>query len=64
KVGTEKETGKKTENPFQVSAGTIEELTEKLKELLARRTADKTDGAEPEQEAAKEQERPHFDMTL
>ena len=50
-------------NPNKVTASTIEELTAKLKELLAERTANKTEENDGAKEEAK-QERPHFDMTL
>ena len=46
-------------NPNKVTASTIEELTAKLKELLARRATDKA-----EDKAEEKQERPHFDITL
>lgn len=46
-------------NPNKVTASTIEELTAKLKELLAERTAKKTEG-----EDAEAKKRPHFDITL
>ena len=49
----------KPENPDKVTASTIEELTAKLKELLAQRATDKA-----EENAEEKQERPHFDMTL
>lgn len=49
----ENETG----NPFKVSAPTIEELAEKLKQLLAGRKAENG-------ETAEQQERPHFDMMM
>ncbi len=60
----EKLSGKKDEaenpvNPNKVTASTIEELTAKLKELLAQRATDNAEGKED-----KKQERPHFDMTL
>ncbi|MBE5929494.1 MAG: hypothetical protein E7268_00345 [Lachnospiraceae bacterium] len=60
----EKMTGKKDEtekpvNPNKVTASTIEELTAKLKELLAQRANDKA-----EDKAEEKKERPHFDMTL
>ncbi len=60
----EKMTGKKDEtekpvNPNKVTASTIEELTAKLKELLAQRATDKA-----EDKAEEKQERPHFDITL
>ena len=59
----EKLSGKKDEekpvNPNKVTASTIEELTAKLKELLAERAADKQ-----ETDEAEKQERPHFDITL
>ncbi len=58
----EKEDGR-AENPYKVSAGTIEELLTKLKELFAERTSDKTEGEAAGKEA-EQQERPHFDMTL
>lgn len=50
-------------NPYKVSAGTIEELTEKLRELLAERAeeGEKEQTAETEK---KPQEHPHFDMTM
>lgn len=56
-------TDEKPGNPYKVSAGTIEELTEKLKELLAERVeeGEKEQTAEAEK---KPQERPHFDMTM
>ena len=49
----------KPENPDKVTASTIEELTAKLKELLAQRATDKA-----EDNAEEKRERPHFDMTL
>ena len=49
--------------PNKVTASTIEELTAKLKELLAERAANKAESSENAKEDAK-QERPHFDMTL
>lgn len=53
----------KQENPYKVSAGTIEELTAKLKELLAERVAEGE--GEPAAEAGKKpQEHPHFDMMM
>ena len=60
----EKMTGKKDEtekpvNPNKVTASTIEELTAKLKELLAQRANEKA-----EDKAEEKKERPHFDMTL
>ena len=58
----EKENGK-AENPYKVSAGTIEELLTKLKELLTERASDKTESEAAGKEAEK-QEQPHFDMTL
>lgn len=50
-------------NPYKVSAGTIEELTAKLKELLAERVeeGEKEQTAEAEK---KPQEHPHFDMMM
>lgn len=56
------ENGKGTEsvNPFKVTAPTMESLTEKLKQLLAGRKAGNGEAAQKE----KEQERPHFDMTM
>ncbi len=64
----EKLAGKKDEaerpvNPNKVTASTIEELTAKLKELLAQRATGKAENNEAEKEENK-QERPHFDMTL
>ncbi|MDD5901435.1 MAG: DUF6033 family protein [Lachnospiraceae bacterium] len=56
-------TAGKSENPYKISAGTIEELLTKLKELFAERTSDKTEGEAAGKEA-ESQERPHFDMTL
>lgn len=49
--------------PNKVTASTIEELTAKLKELLAERAANKAENNETAKEEGK-QERPHFDMTL
>ncbi len=46
-------------NPNKVTASTIEELTVKLKELLAQRATDKAADKD-----AKEQERPHFEITV
>ena len=46
-------------NPNKVTASTIEELTAKLKELLAEREAYR-----PETDEAEKQERPHFDIIL
>ena len=51
----------KPANPNKVTAGTIEELTAKLKELLTERAANKSEGGE---NAEEKQERPHFDITL
>ncbi len=51
----DKENG--AENPFKVSAPTIEELAEKLKQLLAGRKAEN-------KETDAKQERPHFDMMM
>jgi len=51
------------ENPLKVTASSIEELTAKLKELLAERATNRTEGETSEKEA-QEQKRPHFDMTL
>ena len=59
---TEKE-NEKAENPNKVSAGSIEELTAMLKELLAEHAANKTEGETSEKEET-QKERPHFDMTL
>lgn len=59
---SEKETGK-TVNPNKVTASTIEELTAKLKELLAERAGNKSENEETAKDEEK-QERPHFDMTL
>ena len=66
KRAEQKEHADKTEpekpvNPNKVTASTIEELTAKLKELLAERVANKTEDGEGAEE---KQERPHFDMTL
>lgn len=59
----EKAEAEKTEekpvNPNKVTAGTIEELTAKLKELMAERAASRADDG-----ANEKQERLHFDMTL
>ena len=63
KLAGKKEEAEKTVNPNKVTASTIEELTAKLKALLAQRAT----GKEENNEAAKgenKQERPHFDMTL
>ncbi len=49
-------------NPNKVTASTIEELTAKLKELLAQRAENQDTDAGAKEEA--KQERPHFDMTL
>lgn len=56
-------TDEKPGNPYKVSAGTIEELTEKLKELLAERVEEGEKEQTTEAEK-KPQERPHFDMTM
>lgn len=53
----DKEKENETGNPFKVSAPTIEELAEKLKQLLAGRKAENG-------EMDKKQERPHFDMMM
>ncbi|MBQ8799929.1 MAG: hypothetical protein IJZ55_10225 [Lachnospiraceae bacterium] len=49
--------------PNKVTAGSIEELTAKLKELLAERAAGNAEKEDTAKEDVK-QERPHFDMTL
>ena len=49
--------------PNKVTASTIEELTAKLKELIAQRTDNREENDAEAKEEAK-QERPHFDMTL
>ncbi|MCH5273338.1 MAG: hypothetical protein J1E35_06670 [Lachnospiraceae bacterium] len=60
----EKEKGKEGAlgNLFKVSANTIEELTEKLKQLFAERAEGK--GESGREKSDKKQERPHFDMTM
>ncbi len=62
----EKMAGKKDEekpvNPNKVTASTIEELTAKLKELLAGRAANKAENDAEDKDEKKE--RPHFDITL
>jgi len=60
---TEENEKEKQVNPNKVTAGSIEELTAKLKELLAGRASGNTEQDETAKEEAK-QERPHFDMTL
>ncbi len=61
KMHGKKDDEEKPVNPNKVTASTIEELTAKLKRLLAERATNKTDD-EAKEEAR--QERPHFDMTL
>ncbi len=53
----DKDKENEAENPFKVSAPTIEELAEKLKQLLAGRKAEN-------KETDAKQERPHFDMMM
>lgn len=64
KAEKENETGKEepkgAENPNKVTASTIEELTAKLKELLAERNASK----EEDKKEHTPEEQPHFNMTL
>ncbi len=66
KVNKKQDVDKETNKvlfPNKVTAGTIEELTAKLKELLAERVAGKAEQDETAKEGTK-QERPHFDMMM
>ena len=60
--GEEKDADK-TAFPNKVTAGPMEELIAKLKELLVQRAENKAGSEDAAREEAK-QERPHFDMTL